>query len=233
MCAPPLHCRSAFLLGAGQEAGLRKRHDVAIARAVAELRVLAELCLPLVRVGGHWVAAKGPAPHEEVAAAGGALTKLGGKLLAVAEVDSGGCCLLLPGGSAAGCYCRQRRCCGASVLNKVMGLPLPPALANPACPAPATTPAACCRGPRGAAHRCGCAQGQGHSGCLPTQAGRAWKEAAVRGPAGAPLQQRQRQLQQGRRSSMADHLDGFTGASSGDAKVVTNVWMEHINSRPL
>lgn len=62
---------------------------MAIARAVAELRVLAELCLPLVRPGGHWVAAKGAAPAGEVAAAANALGKLGGRLLAVEEVDSG------------------------------------------------------------------------------------------------------------------------------------------------
>lgn len=71
---------------------MRQRHDVAIARAVAELRLLAELCLPLVAPGGHWVAAKGTDPAAEVAAAGFALGQLGGKLLGVEEVDSGGCC---------------------------------------------------------------------------------------------------------------------------------------------
>lgn len=40
--------------------------------------------------GGHWVAAKGASPDAEVAAAGTAISKLGGKLLAVEEVDSGG-----------------------------------------------------------------------------------------------------------------------------------------------
>jgi 16S rRNA G527 N7-methylase RsmG len=38
-------------------------YDLAIARAVAETRVLSELCLPFVRVGGLWVAAKGPNPQ--------------------------------------------------------------------------------------------------------------------------------------------------------------------------
>ena len=51
--------------------------------------MLAELCLPLVRPGGHWVAAKGAAPQDEVAAAAGAIGKMGGKLLGVEEVDSG------------------------------------------------------------------------------------------------------------------------------------------------
>ena len=74
---------------AGQAPALRQAYDVAIARAVAELRVLAELCLPLVRPGGHWVAAKGAAPLEEVDKAGSAIGKLGGKLVGIEEVDSG------------------------------------------------------------------------------------------------------------------------------------------------
>lgn len=35
-------------------------YDVAIARAVARMGVLSELCLPMVKPGGHWLAAKGP-----------------------------------------------------------------------------------------------------------------------------------------------------------------------------
>lgn len=61
---------------------------MAVARAVAELRVLAELCLPLVAPGGLWVAAKGASPEAEVAAAGRALSELRGRLVEVARVES-------------------------------------------------------------------------------------------------------------------------------------------------
>jgi 16S rRNA (guanine(527)-N(7))-methyltransferase RsmG len=67
---------------------LREAADLATARAVAELRVLAELCLPLVAPGGHFVAAKGAEWAEEAAAARGALGTLGGRLLRVEAVDS-------------------------------------------------------------------------------------------------------------------------------------------------
>lgn len=73
---------------AGQDPLLRHSQHVAVARAVAELRVLAELCLPMVQVGGHWVAAKGAAPEEEVALARRAIQELGGELVRVEEVDS-------------------------------------------------------------------------------------------------------------------------------------------------
>lgn len=47
----------------GQNPGFREIFDVAVARAVAEMRVLAEFCLPLVRVGGLFIAAKGHNPE--------------------------------------------------------------------------------------------------------------------------------------------------------------------------
>lgn len=77
-----LGVEAEFLKERAEEAA-RKRwregFDVATARAVAALPVLAEYCLPLVREGGVFIAMKGAGADEELAAAGGAVAKLGGK----------------------------------------------------------------------------------------------------------------------------------------------------------
>ncbi|WRX17028.1 rRNA small subunit methyltransferase G - like 1 [Theobroma cacao] len=72
----------------GQDIGFREKFDVAVARAVAEMRVLAEYCLPLVRVGGLFVAAKGHDPKEEVRNAERAIKLLGASILQLRSVES-------------------------------------------------------------------------------------------------------------------------------------------------
>lgn len=70
----------------GRDRGERERHAVVTARAVADLRVLAEYGLPLLRVGGRLLAPKGAAAHDEVAAATSALKLLGGEVEGVEPV---------------------------------------------------------------------------------------------------------------------------------------------------
>lgn len=60
----------------------REKFDVCTARAVAALPVLAELCLPLVRVGGKFLAMKARKGEEEWESAARAVARLGGKLIA-------------------------------------------------------------------------------------------------------------------------------------------------------
>lgn len=62
-----------------KQSDLRERFDVVTARAVANLRVLAELTLPFVRVGGVLIAMKGARGAEELSEASAAIERLGGK----------------------------------------------------------------------------------------------------------------------------------------------------------
>ena len=58
----------------------REQYDIAVSRAVARLSMLSELCLPLVRVGGHFVAMKSADSDEELSQAARAIATLGGKV---------------------------------------------------------------------------------------------------------------------------------------------------------
>jgi 16S rRNA (guanine527-N7)-methyltransferase len=71
---------------AGQDPALREAFDVAVARALAPLPVLVELCLPLVRVGGRLLAQK--TEGEDPAGASTAIDLLGGRLGAVVSAPS-------------------------------------------------------------------------------------------------------------------------------------------------
>ncbi|EXC34222.1 Ribosomal RNA small subunit methyltransferase G [Morus notabilis] len=72
----------------GRDQCFREKFDVTVARAVAEMRVLAEYCLPLVRVGGLFVAAKGHDPEVEVTKAERAIEMMGASVLQVCSVES-------------------------------------------------------------------------------------------------------------------------------------------------
>lgn len=58
----------------------REQFDWVTARAVAALPLLAELCVPFLRPGGHFLAWKGPRLEEELATTQGACLTLGGEI---------------------------------------------------------------------------------------------------------------------------------------------------------
>jgi len=60
--------------------GMRESFDVAVCRALAELRVALELCIPLVKVGGYFIAYKGPKASGEIETAKNALRILGARI---------------------------------------------------------------------------------------------------------------------------------------------------------
>jgi 16S rRNA (guanine527-N7)-methyltransferase len=71
----------------GQGPKYRERFDWAIARAVANLPILVEYLLPLVRVGGAVLAQKGESGPAEAHASEKAVSLLGGRLRQVIKVD--------------------------------------------------------------------------------------------------------------------------------------------------
>ena len=77
-----LHGRAEDL---AREKNLREHFDLVTARAVARLNVLAEYCLPFVKVGGTFAALKGKIFREELTEAEGAIKILGGGNVIVTE----------------------------------------------------------------------------------------------------------------------------------------------------
>lgn len=78
-----------FVHGRAEDFGMnikyREKFDTAAARAVANLRVLAEWCLPFVKVGGYFLALKGPLAEDELKDAKKAIHILGGEVEDVFE----------------------------------------------------------------------------------------------------------------------------------------------------
>ncbi|MBP1737251.1 MAG: rRNA small subunit methyltransferase, glucose inhibited division protein GidB [Oscillospiraceae bacterium] len=65
----------------GHDAQYRQQFDYATARAVADLKILAELCLPFVKTGGNFLAMKTADCQQEVDASIPSIIGLGGMLM--------------------------------------------------------------------------------------------------------------------------------------------------------
>lgn len=72
---------------AGRKPLYREQYDLAVSRAVAPLPVLCELCLPFVKVGGSFLAFKGPDAPAELEDARGAIALLGAKVERVSSFE--------------------------------------------------------------------------------------------------------------------------------------------------
>jgi len=69
----------------GQLPAYREAFDIVVSRAVANLTVLSEYCIPFVKKGGYFIAMKGTKSDEEINEAKNAIKKLGGSIEEVLE----------------------------------------------------------------------------------------------------------------------------------------------------
>ena len=65
----------------GKKPEYREKYDLAVSRAVSRLAALCEYCMPFVRMGGVFVAMKGPGAQEEIEQAHKAIQELGCELV--------------------------------------------------------------------------------------------------------------------------------------------------------
>lgn len=71
---------ASLVHGRAEEYDQREQFDIVTARAVANLQILSELCIPFVREEGYFLAMKGPNYNPELQAATNALEILGAEV---------------------------------------------------------------------------------------------------------------------------------------------------------
>mgnify|MGYP005840125255 CR=1 FL=1 len=87
LCLQGVSVEQARAEDLGRKPGHREQYDLVVARAVADLRVLGEYTLPLVRRGGILAAHKGARAEREVWEAEEALNLLGGKVVRILSYE--------------------------------------------------------------------------------------------------------------------------------------------------
>lgn len=70
----------------GKDISFREKFDIALSRAVAPLNILCEYDMPFVKVGGLFIALKGPNAYDEIKLSQNAVSELGGKILDIKEI---------------------------------------------------------------------------------------------------------------------------------------------------
>ena len=73
--------------GRAEEHKNKNYYDLVTARAVSNLVILSELCIPFVKKGGYFISLKGSKYNEELEKSSNAIKTLGGKLREVIEYD--------------------------------------------------------------------------------------------------------------------------------------------------
>ncbi len=71
---------------AGKNKNYREKYDYAVSRAVANLKVLCEYCIPFVKVGGYFIAFKQFEVNDEIEDARAMIGTLGGKIENIKEI---------------------------------------------------------------------------------------------------------------------------------------------------
>lgn len=82
-----LEIKVRLIHGRVEEHKFKNHYDIVTARAVSKFRVLTELCLPFVKVGGLFIAFKGPKYNKEYQEGKKAIQILGGVLSKTIEYD--------------------------------------------------------------------------------------------------------------------------------------------------
>ncbi len=82
LVAEEINADAEFIHARAEDGGRthREKFDTVVSRAVANMTLLSELCLPFLKVGGYFLALKGPLADEELEAARKAIHILGGEV---------------------------------------------------------------------------------------------------------------------------------------------------------